>query len=895
MNEGRFIENSFSEYKQFHSKRSASQQPGGGCAIFIDKSYNSTELTNISCNMEHIECVFVEISRQNKKLAIGCCYRKPIATNSQHFIDDLVSKIGQIPNNIPLILAGDFNFNLLRIETDRDASSFLGAMHASGLVNTISKPTRVVDNSISLIDNIFISLSLIYSSGIFTWDLSDHFAVFAFLKNIFSTQNEIQNISFRLLNDSTIQNLCDSLAAADYSSIFQSNDIDFSIEKLDSMILEHFDAHCPIIHKNITKKDREKPWINDSLKRLIANRQRFFRMYKSNLISFEAYKEVRNLATNKLKEAKKTYFQNLLDQSKNNMKKMWKVLNGLIKPNVNQNDSCIKSLLVNDQIIDDNISICNSLNEHFSSIGGRISDSFINIPHEIVSPIHIQNSIFFRNINTFDVLQIIGDMQNKSSNIYTYSNRVVKELKHILSPILAHIINNSLQQGYFPSSQKIARVIPLHKGGSKSDINNYRPISILPIFSKIFERIVYNQLYGFLEKYKILSECQYGFRKKRSTTQAVLNQLEFIYSNLDQNKTVISFFMDLSKAFDCIDHDILLKKLYFYGIRGLPHSWFKSYLSNRKQYVNANNVNSSSKSIAYGVPQGSILGPLLFLIFINDFPNINPFFKFCLFADDSTLTCKFDTSNEREIKTRLERELLVVDRWLIMNKLKINYDKSKFIIFSYRKHFSLDTIRFGTNCISSTDSTKFLGIHVDNHLNFKPHVHSICNKISKVIGMLFRLNTVLPLDALKTLYSSLLVPHLLYGIEIWYGILQLNDDMIFKLQKKAIRAVNCLPYNSHTNDYFKSMKLLKLNDLYKQRVLFYMSKSELVLNHQNFHNHETRNVNNIPLPFYRKARTQSTIFYEGINLWNNLPQSIKVIRTEGAFLKSIKSSFLNQY
>ena len=157
-------------------------------------------------------------------------------------------------------------------------------------------------------------------------------------------------------------------------------------------------------------------------------------------------------------------------------------------------------------------------------------------------------------------------------------------------------------------------------------------------------------MYSFFEKYDILNPSQYGFRKNKSTTQAVLNQLEFIYNNLDQNKTVISIFMDFSKAFDCIDHTILLKKLYFYGIRGTPYDWFASYLSNRQQFVNVNDTNSSVKSVSHGVPQGSILGPLLFLIFINDLPNVSPFFKFCMFADDSTLTCKFDNSDELQIK-----------------------------------------------------------------------------------------------------------------------------------------------------------------------------------------------------------------------------------------------------
>ena len=311
--------------------------------------------------------------------------------------------------------------------------------------------------------------------------------------------------------------------------------------------------------------------------------------------------------------------------------------------------------------------------------------------------------------------------------------------------------------------------------------------------------------------------------------------------------------------------------------------------------MNVNDVNSSISFVSHGVPQGLILGPLLFLLFINDFPDVNNFFKFCIFADDSTLTCKFDTSDENVIKNRIENELVVVHQWLLMNKIKINYTKSKFIIFSYGKNFTLDTINFGNNSINSTDDIKFLGIYVDKHLTFKSHVNSICNKVSKIVGLLFRLNNILPLEALKILYTSLLIPHLLYGIEIWYGIHQYNNDRVFKLQKKAIRAINSLPYNSHTNDYFKNMHFLKLEDMYKQRALYFIFKSTSITTHQDIHDYNTRHSNDIVLPQFYRAKTQSTIFYRGITLWNDLPQDIKDLRYKGAFMNSLKFLFINEY
>ena len=342
-----------------------------------------------------------------------------------------------------------------------------------------------------------------------------------------------------------------------------------------------------------------------------------------------------------------------------------------------------------------------------------------------------------------------------------------------------------------------------------------------------------------------------------------------------------------------------------YGVRGIASSWFRSYLSDRQQYVSLNGASSELCSIDRGVPQGSILGPLLFLIFINDFPNCSDFFKFTLFADDSTLTCKFNNASNDNISDILTTELININNWINSNKIKLNSDKSNFIMFSYRKNIEINQIQFGNSYIRKTDSTKFLGIVIDKNLTFKEHINNISSKVSKSIGILYKLNHSLPSDILKILYNSLILPYLSYGIESWYGAPRYMTNKIFILQKKAIRAVHGLPYSSHTNNHFKTDKILKLQDLYKlnlcSQLFFYLTSSQnnTVASrfqlHSDIHYHNTRHRNNLVLPHYHRSKSQLSFSFQSIKEWNNIPDEIKQSETGRLFKSKLKDHYCCLY
>ena len=281
------------------------------------------------------------------------------------------------------------------------------------------------------------------------------------------------------------------------------------------------------------------------------------------------------------------------------------------------------------------------------------------------------------------VCNVISSLKNKNAHVTTFPTSVLKYIAPIVSLPISVLISKSLSTGHFPDSMKVARIVPLKKPGDPTDMGNYRPISILPIISKVFEKVVHSQLYRYLNHKKILYANQYGFRPKTSTTQAIINHTQYLYDSIDAGNYIISIFLDFAKAFDTVDHNILLSKLHFYGIRGVAHACFQSYLFNGKQYTTVNGHTSVTSTITHGVPQGSIVGPLLFLIYINDLPNAS-FFRYTLYADDSTLSTAIDSKCVYSSAYHINKELSNINRWLSANKMAINPSKTHCILFSYK-------------------------------------------------------------------------------------------------------------------------------------------------------------------------------------------------------------------
>ena len=377
---------------------------------------------------------------------------------------------------------------------------------------------------------------------------------------------------------------------------------------------------------------------------------------------------------------------------------------------------------------------------------------------------------------------------------------------------MKEIINMSFATGVYPDKLKIAKVIPIFKNkGEQLLVSNYRPISLLSNINKIFEKLVYSRLYSFLNLHNCIFELQFGFRAKHSTNHALFSLTEMIREALDNSNFACGIFIDLQKAFDTVDHQILLKKIEYYGIRGLANNWFKSYLSNRKQFVSINGFNSKKNTMEYGVPQGSVLGPLLFLIYINDLHKAIKYSTVHHFADDTNLLVV--GKSLQDIQKQINLDLRYLCKWLKANKISLNTSKTELILFKDpRKKCTHELkIKIDGKRLIPSKSVKYLGVFIDCNFSWKIHQAEISAKLSRAIGMLCKIRHFVDHKILCMIYYGIFSSILMYGSQIWGQ----HNGVVNKLQvlqNKALRVINFKPPRTSATPLFKSCKILKLMD-----------------------------------------------------------------------------------
>ena len=447
---------------------------------------------------------------------------------------------------------------------------------------------------------------------------------------------------------------------------------------------------------------------------------------------------------------------------------------------------------------------------------------------------------------------------------------------------------------------------PVYKTGNKNIFTNYRPISILPRFSKVFEKVVLNRLINYVEKKNILSCNQYEFREEYSTYMAIVDMCNKITTAIDNNEYAVGIFIDLSRAFDTLNHNILLKKLEHYGIRGIALQWFCNYLSNRKQYVYINGTSSYLRDINCGIPQGSILAPLLFVLYLNDITHCSDLLKFILFADDTNL---FHSSKHlSQLTTSVNCELCKLCDWFCSNRLSLNAKKTNYILFGFKSqpHVTdrLDLYIDGI-AIDQVEYSKFLGVYLDSKMNWKKHIEHIKLKISRGLGVMSRVRKILPLNVMTMLYHTLIYPYLVYCNICWGSAKTSNISKIAVLQKRAVRLCSGSGYMTPSNPVFVRLNLLKLADIHNLQIAIFMFKLKFRQLPTSFHHYASitnidrfHNTRHISYFIQIKSRTNihcHSITVHGPRLWDSLPMTIQQSNVLSAFKSSLHNHYVSLY
>jgi hypothetical protein len=638
-----------------------------------------------------------------------------------------------------------------------------------------------------------------------------------------------------------------------------------------------------------------------------------------NRLKFKTFKTVYSRV---LRAAKKLYFTSKLEANAGNPKKIWETLNEITGKT--RKTGSIERININGISSSNPIDICNHFNNFFTSIGQQISE---NVPPVTKQPEDYINygrhipEMSLQNTTPEHVLKIIKKFKSKnSSDIQGVTTKMIKLIGREISTPLSHIFNLSLRTGIFPNKLKTSRVIPIFKSGSCLECDNYRPISLLSSISKVLEKIVSEKLIAHLLDNDLLYTHQYGFLPHRSTEHNSFQILSYVSKALNDGNFCIGVFLDLKKAFDVCSHSILLKKLGKMGITGTALLWFKNYLSGRIQIVEVNGCKSDARELNISVLQGSILGPILFLCYINDFYTATTLFS-VLFADD---TAGFGQGkNLNELTTYVNQELKKIANWFRSNKMAVNRSKTKFIIFRTRgKRIEPQDCRllFNSNEIGLPEdpaliseitriyndgeekSFKLLGVLLDEYLSFDAHVNSLCAKISKSLFCMNRIKNFVTPASMKMLYFAMVHTHLIYCINIYGCANKTTLNRLFLKQKEAIRIMSNVGYRDHTNPLFINHGILPLEKMIKMSNLKFMhnfvnnrlpiSFNEMwITNRDRNPALQLRNANDFVVPAHRFETVKRFPYFTFPKLWNDEPPK-KLTPSSKIFCTSLKSALL---
>lgn len=823
------------------------------------------------------------------------CYRSPDG-DFNFFCDKLFGVLEYIyDTRLNIVLTGDFNIDASDVSKDSiNYNNLQALLNSFNLHQMVEWPTRVTNHSSTIIDHIYTNFT---NPTVCVVDniISDHRTVLCETSSSYSVPIQKTICFRRSFSSNNISVFSQYLRNETWVDLFNLNNTDDAYNCFTSIFEYYFDICFPL-RKFYVANGLNNKWVTDEVKISSSKLKDLFLLKNTYPILKRVYNVAKKQHEALLKSTKRAYYQNKIFNASNPAKMAWTVVSDRTRSLKNRNNI---TLVHENKIIEDPRLIANSFN-----------DFFIKTPQQIIKDISLYNkdmaakpivskslkSLFLNPFTEHELYELmLSKLKNKASSgpdeIPTFI--VKKVLNFILTP-LTHLVNLSFSTGKFPQSLKSGKVIPVHKKLDCLLLENYRPITITSCFSKIFEYCFLQRLMGFALSHKLFSDNQHGFLPGRSTHTAVSSFYKTLIDYIEAGECPVGIFCDLSRAFDCVQHDLLLDKLYSYGIRGVALNWLKSFIKSRKQYVSitstenmiSNTFKSTCQTISMGVPQGSVLGPVLFLLYTNEIDKVSSTFKFIRYADDTSVLVSDKQENSlSNICTNTINNLV---SWCNTNYLYFNSEKTSVIRFhNYQRHCLPPKIYIDNVALESTKNIKFLGLTLDANLNWKDHCANLISKLNSICFMFRNLRDILSLEQLLILYHSQVVSRLRYGVCFW-GVSTRAPD-VFIVQKRILRIIADVPKASSCRSIFRDFKILPLLNIFifEMSVFVYINKQKFVLNQQ-MYSYNTRHCKDFSIPYCRYVVSSKSPYCLSLKIFNKLPRSISDSINIKIFKNSLK-------
>ena len=882
----------------------------GGLAAYIKSDFNVLPMPSLTKHKEMVfESMVVKVSKQNFKCVLAIIYRPP-SSSLVEFLSLLEEQLDLLSGTRqPCFVCGDFNIDLKSLHSSQRVKEFLDMMLSYGLKPTINICTRITENSASILDNIFVNTEY-KSPAVVVNSVSDHFGVMITVPQVLQLNKGHRcNVIRPIIDSEVVARFKLEVDKTEFNFLKEEYDINRKFEKW-------YETLTGLLQKYVKPKrvyryeSAKKPWITKSLLLSMRRRNHLYKELIQNkgTTTRDDYKAYNNMLNCLLRKAKTDYFAFKFKEAEGNPGKTWKLIKSVTNPSRSPSE------------LPDSVS-CNSVCEHFSNVGLNVGSSIPVLAEDgdftQFLPDKSEVSAYLKPVKLSELCEVVKNMKNSAAGSDLMTVKAFRVIYPIVSSQLVMLINECFKSGIFPDCLKIAKVKPLFKGGDSGNLDNYRPISLLPVISRIIERLINVRMVNFLESRSFFRSSQFGFRKGMSTEQAVIFLTTFVNDHLDRGLKVASVFLDIMKAFDCVDYEILVKKLDNCGIRGKFLELVRSFLSERMQIVQIESETSSPQRVKAGVPQGSVLGPLLFLIYINDIyrciEDINISDKgdrgnriiIPSFADDTHFTVAART--ERELLLVLKKGMEQIEKWMRVNKLKLNHKKSQFVIYGRSVNYYpwIEKLELDGNAIERVRAVKFLGVIVDECLSFKDHINQIAARVARNLGIIRKLKRTFPRPVLRMLYFSLIHPYLIYCILAWSSTFVGHLSQIRVLQNKAVRVLTGDDKRSSVRARYAELHIVPLFGLIKFYNALFMFKhqnkmlpicfQDFFLPVSSFHSYSLRLSNEFRLPKPVTTRSMFCIRHVSPRAWNSLPEGIKKVTDVSEFRSLLKEHCYRVY